>query len=245
MIAMRQLRKMVSGLVLVGAFLFGMPLTKAHATLQVEVDIVDGSGTHVVANFSGTNSASQTNQTYTFGTTTFSNVTVTATSNAPGTALNGNLAQTSVSSFGSSGPGTLVVKVVENTAYTQPGAATNLMNLSSQVSRSDQQTDTLTFQSWVKPDATLAGEVSAGLQTYDPAKIVTADPNTKTTTFTRGASYALRNTLTLAAGSGIINVSGTTIVTSAVPAPATLLLGLSGLPIFGIGHWLRRRRQLA
>jgi hypothetical protein len=50
-------------------------------------------------------------------------------------------------------------------------------------------------------------------------------------------------TFTLDAGSGqtSANVSASTVATA--PAPAGLVLALTGVPVLGIGSWLRRRRQ--
>jgi len=58
--------------------------------------------------------------------------------------------------------------------------------------------------------------------------------------------YSLSNQLdiigiTLGAGAQL-NLTGTTTL-STVPAPAGVVLALTGLPILGLGHWLRRRKN--
>lgn len=55
-------------------------------------------------------------------------------------------------------------------------------------------------------------------------------------------SYTLTNTQTLGSGGLALDISGKTEVT-AVPEPASVMTFLSAVPFFGLGAWLRRRKQ--
>jgi len=59
-----------------------------------------------------------------------------------------------------------------------------------------------------------------------------------------GATYDLKNTLSITASPGSrASTTGNTIA-SAVPAPASLLMALTGTPLLGGYYWLRRRINL-
>jgi len=73
--------------------------------------------------------------------------------------------------------------------------------------------------------------------------------STATTTTTATVPFSLSNQLdvigiTLNAGAQL-NLTGTTTLSTAVPAPPAAVLALTGLPFLGIGEWLRRRRKQA
>jgi len=89
---------------------------------------------------------------------------------------------------------------------------------------------------------------------YNGAEVVSeATPLTGTAHQIQSVSAANLGTYTLGqrlvlsglnVGSTAVNYTGNSSVT-AVPAPGGLLLCLSGLPLVGIGQWLRRRRKQA
>lgn len=234
-------KSMLAAVVLAAAAVLAGPASQARAS-NIVVDVfING---HQVDHFTGATAASSGLKTYSYGGTTFTNVIITATDNQPGDPSAGNLAQTNISAGGSTGTGTLDVKVQETQGFTLPGSAGNNMIVDSKVSNSTTNAQgTLTFQSWVNPAGSPFTGVTPGLQTYDVTKPGNAAPNEVATTFVRGASYYLSNELTLTAGDSNLNVSGTTTVTT--PAPAGLVLALAGLPFLGIGGWLRRRRRQA
>jgi len=99
------------------------------------------------------------------------------------------------------------------------------------------------------PGATPLQTASASLTTpgtaplvYSPA--VAANPNVP-----GGTPFALTSNLffdvTLSPNSGQDSFNSSFSVTAVVPAPAGLVLALTGLPVLGIGGWIRRRRQTA
>jgi hypothetical protein len=210
----------------------------ANASLVVTVSI-DG---NQVAQFSGTNGAGQFFHSLSQGSTTFSDITVLAASNATGTTDLGTLAQASISVSNSTGSGTLKVDVTESTPFISPGAAGEILGMQSIVSRSDGGSTALTFQSFVTTTGSTPGTYTWGLQKFDAARGADAGPNSVSTAFARGATYMLHNVLTLQAGSRAANVSGTTFVT---PEPTTLAALISGLPVLAIGarRWLSGRRN--
>src|SRR5205823_480166 len=118
----------------------------------------------------------------------------------------------------------------------------------------------LTFQSYGDAGNVLLGtSQTLGLQTAVPASSTTPAPfNTGEAigTFTRGpGDFSLRSDINLtitntsAAIPGVLSGSvvgfqGHNIV-SAVPAPPGILLAFAGLPVLGLGRWLRRRKSQA
>ncbi len=58
-------------------------------------------------------------------------------------------------------------------------------------------------------------------------------------------SYSLTQTITINYGTGVTGTTSGDAEMTATPAPAGLLLALSGMPVLGVGAWLRRRRTLA
>jgi hypothetical protein len=232
------------------AFLAAPPGARASAII-VDVYIMDGGKkSGVLAEYTGSASAGTGSAnplpTFTFGGTTFTSVGITATSNQPGSSTNGNLAQVDVSSATSTGTGKLIIDVQETAAFTSPGSSGQNMILTSKIADSSQSSTgnaTVTFQSWANNTGTAFTGTTGNLQTFDPNTGVNAAPNTVSTIFTRGSGYYLSNELTIAAGNDVTSVSGSTRVTA--PAPAGLVLALTGMPLLGLGGWLRHRRKKA
>lgn len=228
------------------AVFLAAPSNTARASdIVVDVYIQDAGGArHLLSQFESlTGTAKQTFASIAYGDTTFSNITISATSNQPGGST-GNLAQTNVTSDGSSGSGLLVVDVQEKQGFSSPGQDGQQLGLTSKVANSSIPGNAgLTFQSWVNATGTAFTGTSWGLQTYDGNVGGNQAPNKVTTAFVRGTSYWLSNELTVGAGDNALNVSGTTTV--ATPAPAGIVLALAGVPCLGAGAWLRRRRQAA
>jgi len=226
-----------TALTLAGLIGYGIASPRqADAGITVNLSI-DGNS---VGSFSGGNSATQNFATLSSGGTTFTDITINATSNPPGSSVQGNLNQVSISSFESTGSGVLKVEVVQSTPFTNPGSAGSQAILTSNVSRADGEASTLTFQSWVTQQG--GGEATTGLQTFDPNVGIHVAPNEVAITFTRDTTYLLRNTLTLQAGDNDINVNGSTAVT-AVPEPSTLAIAIAGLPVLAFGIRRRIRRH--
>lgn len=127
--------------------------------------------------------------------------------------------------------------------FTQP-AGSNLV-LTSGINGNGQGSGTLSLQQFVSTSNTLFGSgPSPGLQ--GPFNIGQAGGygSHLSTTFGSSGPYALTEVLLFNLGSNS-NTSGDAQSTVAVPAPASLLLAFSAVPIVGIRNWLRRRRNAA
>jgi len=118
------------------------------------------------------------------------------------------------------------------------------------------QTISATYQGFLDNTNALFGQPGAGGTPVLSASSTQSSAGTTPLVFSPGSGVSLvpggtpfsitdvlEFTFTLTAGSGqaTANVSGSTV--ASVPAPAGLVLALTGLPALGIGAWLRRRRQ--
>jgi len=119
------------------------------------------------------------------------------------------------------------------------------------------QSVAITYQGFLDNTNTLFGQPGAGSTPTQTANVsrttvgstgfrLNPDPSVNTLV-PGGTPFSMTDvltfTFTLDAGSGqtTANVSASSV--ASVPAPAGLVLALSGLPVLGIGTWLRRRRQ--
>jgi len=191
------------------------------------------------------------------------------TSNNPGTLGGSNLALSSneqiATTFGATG-GTHTIRIeLSQTGWTSP-TGTPLTLSSSAGGSFDYLTGTnplatqsvaATYQGFLDNTNTLFGLPGAGSTPIQNANASRTTVGTSPLVFSPGTSVnttvpggtpfsitdVLTFTFTLSAGSGqtTANVSASTV--ASVPAPAGLVLALSGLPVLGIGTWLRRRRQ--
>jgi len=189
------------------------------------------------------------------------------TSNRPSGASFSQIEQVQIAANNSGAaiaPVALVVQVSDN-GFTRP--ATGPATLSSSVSgtvgagvSTGAALNVSTFQSFVdygnnvfgglatNPPVVPGATDTTGLQAFIvPTTTTTAnfgDTRTKLTTVA-STPFSLSNEfrftgLSLAAGASI-HLTGTTNL-SAVPAPAGVVLALTGAPLLGLGHWLRRRK---
>ena len=144
---------------------------------------------------------------------------------------------TSISSGGFSGTRTITI-TLEDTGFTSPGVGNG--NMLSQLSTTQVPTGTsVTFQSILDNPGT-GNDYSGTLLSLNTVGGSSANDFVEI-----GSSpYTLRNVTTytmVGQGSGnmiTVQSTGATVVT---PAPAGLILALSGLPVLGLGCWLRRR----
>lgn len=159
------------------------------------------------------------------------------TSNSPGDAGSGFLrTQLTLERFpGSAGNGNLTVGVTELTPYTLPGTPGSKVTLTSLENVGAPAATTTTFSS------------TASSTTVTNPTITGNGVDSKSTTFTRGFSYTLSNQFVIhnVPYYQVVNESGTSTVTSLVPEPATLASAIAGLPLLGLGCWLRRRKAQA
>jgi hypothetical protein len=247
---------------LAGALVLGSP-SQAQASYSVRVYddgvLQGGIGVLTVGNsliFTGT-------------TTNFSITNGSGLSNNPGTEGGSNLALSSneqiSTTFGATG-GTHTIRIeLSQDGWSAPTGSPLTLSSSAGGSfdylqgtnLSATQSVTATYQGFLDNTNTLFGQPAGGstpIQTASASRTTVGttslvySPGTSVNTSVPGGTPfsmtdVLEFTFTLDAGSGqtTANVSASTV--ASVPAPAGLVLALSGLPILGIGTWLRRRRQ--
>jgi len=243
--------------ILVGVAILGAP-TRAHADFQI--DVTDSSGTTTVFFAPGTGPAAQAGLfTGLSGNGEFL-ITVLA-----GIVTESN-AQTELDVTNLrverlvAGTGTLTLTLGANNLTLPPGTGLNWVS-GAGGTYSPQPTGgevALTFQSYGDANNVLLGtsQTLGSQAAVPPSSTVpsTFDTGEATGLFTRGAGdFSLRSDITLTITNAapavpgvldgsIVGFQGHNIV-SAVPAPPSLLLAFSGLPLLGIGHWLRRRKS--
>lgn len=207
---------------------------------------------------------------FTATTTNFSITSGSGSSNNPGTQGGSNLGlsnnETITSTFGVAG-GTHTIRIeLSQDGFTAPTGTP--LTLSSSAGGSfdylggtnpnAQQSVAATYQGFLASSpGPLFGQPAGGSTPIQVASASRTTAGTSPLVFSPGTSVnnlvpggtpfsltdVLTFTFTLDAGSGqtAANVSASTV--ASVPAPAGVVLALSGLPVLGIGTWLRRRRQ--
>jgi len=270
---MNRFRKYVSCLAaaLIGAALLAVP-SQARADYAIRIfddgnlEFQRGTGTDVGVGIFGTLGNSLI---FTSATTHFSITNGSGSSNNPGTQGGSNLALSSNeqinTTFGATG-GTHSIRIeLSQTAWLAPTGTPLVLSSSAGGSfdylqgtnPSANQSVTATYQGFLDNLNTLFGQPVAGSTPIQTATATRTTVGTSSLVFSPGTSVntnvpggtpfsmtdALTFTFTLGAGSGqtTANVSASTV--ASVPAPAGLILALTGAPVFGIGAWVRRRRQ--
>jgi hypothetical protein len=234
--------------VLAGVVILGAP-RPAHAYIEIDYAIDGGakqfgaSSTTSAVTWSNSSVGGDFNVLFTIGTT-----------NTPGgTQALVTQSNNAVSTLYSSGTHTLKV-YVSSTGFTAPSIPSEILGTASSITENGGHTD-VTFKSVVDQNNTLFGGVAGvGAGDNTTSNSVTYSANGQagggTSTFTpftlSSTPYALTNEgdYKMDAGTSLTVVSGNTTV-SPVPAPAGIVLALTGLPCLGIAGWLRRRGQQA
>jgi len=226
--------------VLVGSALLGAP-TQARAGFELKVNL--GSGDHIITDGSAQDSNTAANAiTAVIIENGFSTTVNTAITNTPGDSTGAllDITYTIISIGGAGGTATITASA---TGYNQPPQALNPLTLTSHIGGTGTGSFTVTGQQWVDTTDQLYGmQFSPGA--HGP---FTTSPysDSKTVAFNRGAGpFSLTDQLTITLGANS-STTGDLQSTVPVPAPAGLLLALSGLPVLGVGGWLRRRRMKA
>lgn len=202
-------------------------------------------------------------------TTHFSITNGSGLSNNPGTGPSSNLDLSSseqiMTTFGASG-GTHTIRIeISQTDWLAPNGSPLNLSSSAGGSMGYQQgstigaTDTVTatYQGFLDNTNTLFGQpvagstavqtASASLSSLGTAPLVFSPGTSVNNTVPGGTPFSMTDVLefrfALAAGSGqtTANVSASTV--ASVPGPAGVVLVIAGLPVLGMGTWLRRRRQ--
>jgi len=216
---------------LVGATILGAP-TQAHAGFTLNIS--DGSNSVAVTDNGAGDLDPATGQIIFSGAIGVFNINITVgTSNAPGTPTLAQLTinNTSITTAGFTGNKTLTFSL-QDTGFFLP-TGTNL-NLVSQLSTTQLPANTnVTYQSFLNAQA----GTQLSLNTVGGATGVDAVSVTNTPfSLTSVSTFHIAGTGT----SETVQFTGLTAV--AVPAPAGVVLALTGLPFLGLGCWLRRRK---
>jgi len=223
---------------LVGAAILGAP-TQAQAAFKMTLSDSDGNSFVVNDNNIPLGTALDLDPTsgqiiFTGALGAFNIQISVGTSNAPGTPSLAQLTinNTSISSLGFAGDKTVTV-TLSDTGFTSP---TGLTTMESQLSTTQLPANSnVTFQSFLNGNpGTLLNLNTVGGTRIGNAVNITSTP------------FTLANTTTYTVhGQGVgttLTVQTTGLTAVAVPAPAGLVLALTGLPVAGFG-WLRRRTK--
>jgi len=233
---MIRFRKLVPLAVLVGAAMLGAP-PAAHASLEL---VLTSGGSTVTK--SDPNSGG--NVSYTGAVGSFNVQVAYGDSNSPGglSALTeaGSIKITNTSS--SQQTITIVVSAQDFQSPSSPPAMDVLDTVSGSVATGSLLSGTA--QGFADASNTLFGTGFA-------STLLTFGPNGKSTSFAQSGdvngffnsgaySLTFTETFTLAGNSSLTLTGGN--VQTVVPAPAGVVLALTGLPLLGVGGWLRRRK---
>ena len=249
-------KSLLLAMILAGAIVLGGPAgARADFTLQVFQD-----GVQLLDQSFSTNQV-QFNQTvgayYVTGDILYTN--------NPGDINNGNIQISGMTIEDNDGKQHTLSLVLSANNFTSPGQAGSQMLLSSTASITGTgllgPSDSFTYQGYADANNNLfgttspppvggvasGGAVTTGLSSFTMADgtLTQGKTDTKTATFVRTQDlYSLTSVSTFTmTGGGSIGFATST--AAALPAPAGIVLALSGVPLLGLGHWLRRRRQPA
>jgi len=238
---MKSFRKYLPGLVaaLVGVAMLATP-TQARAEFQMKISWTSGGGGSVLVH---DNDVNDTGVAHTVtGAITFSGavgnifLTVNTGVSKP---ISGSAAlpdmdlNFSAQKIAGSGGETLTIEISDVGFTTSPIALTN--QIGGTFSGSFTQT---TAQSFFDNGDTNFGKAHAGtLMTFNSSPY----SGSNVLNVTGAAPYSLTQTIVLTAGVGAGNSTGDFEILP-TPAPAGLVLALTGTPVLGLGAWLRRRR---
>ncbi len=231
--------------VLVGAAILGTP-SKAHATFEVVLSETGFTSLTIVDNMTGDGNSAV--GTISITNLTFGNFLVTvqtSVSNAAQGVLPATVT-TTVTVFNNDAGVTHTLDILtSDSGFTTPGGGTKVAMKSTLADTSPIQDPTDTFLSTI---GSTSGTMLTSTTSPSSASVVdseTAPPS----------PYTLENMLTLTnVGAALSNGQGNanseiqavgTTSVSAVPAPAGLVLLLTGLPLLGLGGLLSRRRKTA
>ena len=166
----------------------------------------------------------------------------------------GRLSQTELAFVGGttfSSASTFVIDVTD-TDYTAPTGLSLLTSEASGTGLSGQNATTanISFQSWANdPNVEFGTGLFTGGVQGPFVNTNFGGPNAPDTVSSLGmlsVPYSITSRFTISnvviPAGGSLQLTGTATVTSAVPAPAGLVLAVAGMPVFGLGAWVRRRR---
>jgi hypothetical protein len=228
--------------VLVAAAILGAP-TPAEAAFAVRITTTAGSQTINDGGVGDLDGKLNNSITVSYGDSAYNLIGTISFTNSPGSLTKAILdVGYNVNTFGTTGG--LATLEASATGFSQPSG--NPLLLTSSINGNGDGTGTLTVQQYADPTNTLFG---TGPNTPGPQGPfdISADGgygSTAQVLFNKGAGdYAITDVLTFDL-SPDSNTSGDSqsIVTN-TPAPAGLVLVLTGIPALGLGTWLRRRRM--
>jgi hypothetical protein len=170
-----------------------------------------------------------------------------ATSNSPGVAGTALVTQSnnSISTLYTSGTHSLSIYVSATGFASSPGSSPDILSTASSITENTGKAS-VAYTSYADTSNRLFGTsgptVTSVLTSYSVAGNAGKGKQNSTMFSPHGATYSLtdRGQYELAAGTSITVVSGNAEVTP-TPAPAGVVLVLSGMPLLVFGGWLRRR----
>ncbi|HEY7157784.1 MAG TPA: hypothetical protein VH575_27755 [Gemmataceae bacterium] len=225
--------------VLAGAIMLGGPPTaRADFTLTLE-DVNAGSGSIVTIHGTGTVSTGGFINVGSF------NVSVSGISTAPANNPADVNQTTSTFSYSGSGSDTLKVKISDDTFTGFGSGQTATLNLGLSTTKiADGVTGTATAFYTDGGGTTTAGPVSLSGPFSAPGG-ESAPPSSAIVATGLGSTFTLGNELDITVNGSTKGIDSNFTVDSniAVPAPPSMVMAFSALPIFGLSAWLRRRKM--
>jgi len=221
---------------------------QANADFRVVLTQTGGSGNPAPLTLHDTDGDGVISKTTPFG--AFSTFILTATSNYPGTNALALLQTISLDTRNSSGGSkTLTIEVFSDSTtgvgfgpdakFTKPGNSGENVDVMSSFGTSFSN-GASTYDSTI--DATPLAQLKLPAYTGGGTPPSASD----TISYMRGSSFILNGKLAVSLGNGqSTQLTATTQVTSAVPAPAALVLCVSAVPFLGAFGWYRRRARVA
>jgi hypothetical protein len=131
---------------------------------------------------------------------------------------------------------------VSATGYNSPVG--NPLTLLSKINGNGNGSGTLTDQGYITTNGALFDTSGATPGLQGPFNINSGYGNSATTSYTGGTPFTLTDVINVNLDPGS-NTSGDAQLTVTTPAPAGLVLALVGMPVFGVGAYIRRRRAVA
>jgi hypothetical protein len=178
------------------------------------------------------------------------NVTVSARDSAPGisTLFGGALvSQNTFTVTSSSAPAAnLVITVKDDTFSSAPYGSGNSVTVINSLSTTEISNGTVTAHGFLTNSGNTATVSTTDLSLTGPTLSGSVSNSASGSVSPIGSTFTLGNVSTVhfnGTAGGEANFTVTTV--APVPAPAGVVLALTGLPLLGIGAWMRRRLQMA
>jgi hypothetical protein len=240
---MMRFRNLLPLVALAGVALLGAP-TRAHAIFQVRVTTLSGTQTITDGGVGDLDGLVNNSITVNYADASYHLVGTISFTNAPGTATKAILdVSYNVNTNGGELGGAASLEA-SATGFTQPNSNPETMTFA--LNGNGSGTGTLSGQSWVVQNGAVFAESGPFTVSEPPSgppfNVNGAYGGTGSVSYNGATPYTLTEKLSFSLSPNS-NTSGDGQITITTPAPAGVVLALTGLPCCGIGAWIRRRRN--